>query len=191
MKKTFLAAFVTASLVPLASFAKALEVDPAHSSITFEAVHLLVSKIPGNFGKFSGKIDLNEKDFTKSKVEFDVDVTSINTGIGQRDDHLRSADFFDAQKFPTAKFRKGKIVKEGEAYTLTGDLTIRGVTKKTSFALKNLGQAEDPAMKATKYIFQATGKINRKDFGVNYGPNEIVSDDITLTVNLETVAAKK
>lgn len=191
MKKNLLIGFVTLALLPSASLAKALQIDTSHSVITFEATHLLVSKIPGRFEKFSGKIDLNEKDFTKSKVEFDVDITSISTSVAQRDDHLKSADFFDVQKHPTAKFRKAKITKEGESYTITGDLTIRGVTKKVSFALQNLGKVEDPVMKTSKYVFYATGTINRKDFGVSYGPNEIVGDNVSLTINLETMPDTK
>src|SRR5690606_8552102 len=107
-----------------------LEVDPAHSSVTFEAIHLKVAKIPGRFNSFSGTIDLNEKDVTKSKVDFTVDIASIDTAVEKRDDHLRSADFFDAKKYPKATFKSTKITKDDDDLILEGNLTIRGKTKK-------------------------------------------------------------
>lgn len=180
-------AFLASSLV----FAENWVVDPAHSSINFEATHLKVSKIPGKFQDFSGTIDLNEKDFTKSKVNFTVKVASLTTSVDKRDDHLRSPDFFDAKKYPEATFKSTAIKSSGKNYILDGDLTIRGVTKKASFNVTALGKVQDPAMKAEKNIFQAKGTINRKDFGVSYGPDELVSDKIDLTINLETVAEPK
>jgi len=174
---------------PAFAFAKKLEVDPNHSAIAFEATHLKISKIPGRFTEFSGTVDLDEKDITKSKVDFVVNIPSITTAVLKRDDHLRTADFFDAQKFPKATFQNSSIKKSGASYTLTGDLTIRDVTKKVSFQMKNLGKVEDPMMKTEKYIFSATGKINRKDFGVNYGPDAIVGDNVELWINVETMPA--
>ncbi len=181
---------LTAALIsPTFAFAKKLEVDPSHSSLAFEATHLKVSKIPGRFTEFSGTIDLDEKDITKSKVDFEANISSITTAVAKRDDHLKTPDFFDAQKYPKATFQNAVLKKSGKGYVLTGDLTIRDVTKKVSFQVKNLGKAEDPAMKTEKYIFSATGKINRKDFGVNYGPDAIVGDHVELLINLETMAA--
>ncbi|RZA21271.1 MAG: polyisoprenoid-binding protein [Proteobacteria bacterium] len=192
MKNFRNAALVTfALLASSAGLAANLSVDPAHSSITFEAIHLKVSKIPGKFTDFSGNIDLDEKDFTKSKINFTVKVASITTAVDKRDEHLRSPDFFDAAKFPTATFKSSSIKGSGKDFTVDGDLTIRGVTKKASFKVAALGKVQDPAMKAEKNVFQATGTINRKDFGVNYGPDEIVSDKINLAINLEAVAEAK
>lgn len=180
---------ITSLISPAFAFAKMLEIDPAHSTIAFEATHLKVSKIPGRFTEFSGTIDLDEKDITKSKVDFSVNTSSITTSVLKRDDHLKTPDFFDAQKFPKATFKNASIKKSGNGYILTGDLTIRDVTKKISFQVKNLGKAEDPVMKVEKYIFSATTKINRKDFGVNYGPDPIVGDNVDLWINLETIPA--
>lgn len=174
---------------PTFAFAKKLEVDPAHSTIAFEATHLKVSKIPGRFTEFSGTVDYDEKDITKSKVDFVVNISSITTAVSKRDDHLRTPDFFDAQKYPKATFQNASIKKSGAGYTLTGDLTIRDVTKKVSFQVKNLGKVDDPMMKTEKYVFSATGKINRKDFGVNFGPDAIVGDNVDLWINLETMPA--
>ncbi len=168
-----------------------LEVDAAHSSITFEVKHLKVAKIPGRFSQFSGTIDLNEKDITKSKVDFTVDVASIYTGVDKRDEHLRSADFFDAKKHPKATFKSTKITKKDDnELVLEGNLRIRGKTKKVKFEVEQLGKAQDPTSNTEKFVFKAEGEINRKDFGVNYGPDEVVSDKVELDINLETVAKK-
>ncbi len=188
MKKLILAA---ALIAPMSAHAEKLEADPAHSTITFEAVHLKVSKIPGRFTQFNGTLDLNEKDPTKSIVDFTVQIPSLTTAVEQRDTHLKSPDFFDAAKYPTATFKSTSIKRDGKGYKLEGDLTIRGVTKKTTFRVESLGRVEDPVMKVSKVVFHATGEINRKDFGVSYGPDAIVSDIISLAVNLEAVPAKK
>lgn len=180
---------IMALISPAFAFAKKLEVDPNHSTIAFEATHLKISKIPGRFTDFSGTVDFDEKDITKSKVDFVVNIPSITTAVSKRDDHLRTADFFDAQKFPKATFQNSSIKKSGASYMLTGDLTIRDVTKKVSFQMKSLGKVEDPMMKTEKYVFSATGKINRKDFGINYGPDAIVGDNVDLWINLETMPA--
>ena len=185
MKTTlkFLAAALL--IVPAFSFGKTLDVDPAHSTIAFEATHLKVSKVPGRFTEFSGKIELDEKNITKSTVDFSVNVASITTSVSKRDDHLRSADFFDATKFPKATFKSTMIKKSGSGYAVTGDLTIRDVTKKLTLQAKNVGKVEDPMSKTWKYVFSATGKINRKDFGVNYGPDAVVGDNVDLWINRE------
>lgn len=191
MKKQKIISIIFAAilLAPGLAFSKKLEVDPAHSAIAFEATHLKISKIPGRFTEFSGTIDFDEKDITKTKIDFTVNISSITTAVSKRDDHLRTPDFFDTQKFPKAKFQSAAIKKSGKDLILTGDLTIRGVTKKISFQMKSLGKVEDPMMKVEKYVFSATGKINRKDFGVNFGPDAIVGDNVDIWINLETMAA--
>lgn len=183
---------ITSLFIPLSTYAKDLQIDPAHSSVTFVAKHLKISEIPGKFTSFTGSIDLNEKDLTKSKVNLEIDVSSINTAVDKRDQHLKSPDFFDAAKFPKASFVSTNIKKSGSSYVVTGNLKIRDLSKKVSFQMKKLGEVEDPMMKTKKYVFQASGKINRKDFGVNYGPDAIVGDIVSLDINLEGfVPAKK
>lgn len=177
-------------LAPNLSFAAALEVDPNHSSVLFEATHLKMTKIPGKFGVFSGTIDLDEKDTTKSKVDFTVDINSINTNVQQRDDHLRSPDFFDAKKFPKATFKSTSIKKSGKGFKVEGDLMIKDVAKRVTFNAESLGKAHDPVMKVDKHVFHANAEINRKDFGVNYGPNEIIGDKVKLQISLEAMPGK-
>ncbi|MEZ4818712.1 MAG: YceI family protein [Bdellovibrionota bacterium] len=174
-------------ILPTLASAKTLTVDSAHSSIMFEATHLKVTKIPGRFLEFSGTIDLDEKDFTKSKVTFDVNIASITTGVSKRDDHLKTADFFDAEKFATATFNNALIKKSGKKHIITGDLTIRGTSKKISFQVQQLGVVKDPMLQTSKHVFRASGKINRKDFGVSYGPDTIIGDEVTLWINLEAM----
>lgn len=188
-KMVITAALISFLLSSSLAFAKKLEVDPNHSTIGFEAIHLKISKIPGRFTEFSGTINLDEKDLTKSKVDFTVQIASITTAVQKRDDHLRSPDFFDAAKFPKAVFKSTSIKKSGGNFTMSGDLTIRDVTKPVSFTVKNLGSAQDPVMKVEKSVFQATTEINRKDFGVSYGPDAVVSDKISLSINLEAIPA--
>lgn len=178
------------ALLPVFAQAEKRDVDPHHSSVTFVAKHFLVSKIPGRFKSFGGNLNI-EKDFTQSQVEFTVDVASIDTAVAQRDEHLRTPDFFDAANFPQAAFRSKSISKEGDHFLMKGDLTIRGTTKEVSFHVKSLGTAMDPMYKAERSFFRAKGEINRKDFGVSYGDNAIVSDLISLEVNLETLPAKQ
>lgn len=173
------------------AFAEKLVVDQAHSSINFKVNHLKFSEIPGRFLKFTGTVDFDEKNLKKSKVDFTVETASISTDVEKRDEHLRSADFFDTAKFPQATFKSKSIRKSDDEYVLEGDLTIRGVTKRVTFEVEKLGKVNDPVMKVEKTVFQAEGKINRKDFGVNYGPDEVISDQVELEINLETVPAKK
>lgn len=176
-------------LLTLPAQAQKQAVDIHHSSVNFVAKHLMISLIPGRFNEFNGSLDLDTNDFTKSKVEFTVQVASISTAVTARDEHLRSPDFFDAASFPEATFRSTAIEKVDDHYSMTGDLTIRGITKPVSFRVKMVGTVEDPMLKTQKTVFRATGTINRKDFGVSYGDNAIVSDEITLALNLETMPA--
>lgn len=192
MKKNILAKVLLPLmfLVPSLGSAITLEVDPNHSSVVFEATHLKFSKIPGKFGEFSGVLNLDEKDMTKSKIDFTVNVTSINTNVLQRDDHLRSPDFFDVKKYPKATFKTTAIRKSGSGYKLDGDLTIKDKTKKVTWDVKSLGKTHDPVMKTDKYVFQGSTEINRKDFGVNYGEDAIVGDKVKLWANLEAMPQK-
>lgn len=181
--------FSTIILASSFAFAKAYEVDPAHSSVMFKATHLKVSTIPGRFTDFSGTINIDEKDMTKSTVEFTVKVDSVNTAVAKRDDHLKSADFFDAKKYPNATFKSTGLKKDGNnEWEVTGDLTIRGVTKKATFEVEKLGDVTDPMMKKQKIVFKGEAEINRKDFGVNYGEDAVVGDKVKLHVNLEAAA---
>lgn len=163
------------------------QIDSAHSKVGFEVPHLVISTVEGRFTKFDGEVKLDDK-FEKSSVKMSTDISSIDTGNGKRDDHLRSPDFFDAKKFPHMKFESTEIKGSPDAFQLTGNLTIKGVTKKVIFDSKYLGTVVD-GFGNQKAAFSSKAKINRKDFGLNWnnvveaGP--VVGDEVTIDLRLQ------
>lgn len=169
-------------------------VDPAHTNVRFEVSHLGIAFVDGEFTKLEGKVEtVNEADFNNGKVDFSIDVASIDTRVEMRDDHLRSDDFFNAEKYPTITLKNG-VLKKGDngKLTLEGDLTIRDVTKKVAFdVVQNNGIITDP-WGGTRAGFTAKLKINRFDYNINYAdklPSGVfaVAPDIYITVNAEVV----
>ena len=177
-------------LIPAIGGAMELQVDPAHSSVGFDIKHLVVSTVHGNFSNFNGMIDLNEKDLAKSKVNFLVKADSINTNNAKRDEHLKSADFFDVKKYPEAKFVSTAVHPAGkDKYSLEGDLTLHGVTKRIKFNLLSLGKIKDP-YGVEKRMFQASTDLNRKDFGLTYNAalesgGVVLGESVKLTIDVE------
>ena len=162
--------------------------DTDHSEIGFTARHLVVTKVNGLFDDFSvvAEVPENHKDAT---IEFTVQTASVNTRNADRDGHLKSADFFDVEKYPTMTFKVTKIDDD----TITGDLTIKDVTKPVTFDYDFNGTSDDP-WGALRAGFEARGEINRKDFGLSFdaaapGGNALVSDKIKLNLDLEFVKA--
>jgi len=142
--------------------------DPTHSEIGFKIKHLMITNVSGNFNKFEVKVETKGNDFTNTKVSADIEVDSINTNNSQRDEHLKNADFFEAEKHPLITFRSTKLEKlDEETYSLTGDLTIKETTKPVKLALEYGGVTKDPYGNY-KAGFSITGRINRHDFGVSY-----------------------
>ena len=164
-------------------------IDPVHSSVNFSVRHLMVSKVRGHFGVFSGAITVAE-DGTPS-VSADIDVTSLSTGNDQRDAHVKSADFFDVEKFPTATFRSTAVRANGDDYVVDGDFTLKGITKPISLALEFNGV--NPGMGQGEVAgFDASVVLNRKDFGIDIDmPLEtggtVVGDKITVTLEIEAL----
>ncbi|MBJ7289317.1 YceI family protein [Williamsia sp.] len=162
-------------------------IDPVHSAISFSVRHLMVSKVRGNFDTFSGAITVAE-DGTPS-VTAEIDVTSINTNNEQRDGHIKSADFFDAGQFPTATFVSKSVAKKGGDYVLTGDFTLKGVTKTVDLDLEFNGV--NPGMGQGEVAgFEASIELNRKDFGIDIDmPLEtggtVVGDKIKIVLEIE------
>ena len=193
-----LSSFIAATAFGAAKFeAGSYQIDPAHSKIGFEIPHLVISTVEGRFTKFEGSVDLNST-FAKSVFKATVDASSVDTGVAKRDEHLVSPDFFDAKKFPTLTFSSTEVKGTPEAFKLTGDLTIHGVTKKVTFDSKYLGTVVD-GYGNQKVAFQGKAKINRKDFGlawsqaVEAGP--VVGDQLEILLNVQAgrpaPAAKK
>jgi len=169
--------------------------DRSHSNVRFNVDHLVISEVEGSFKMFDGSLTSTTPDFTNAKVEFTVDVNSINTEDEKRDGHLKSDDFFNAEKFPQMKFTSTSFRKvKGNAYVLEGNLTIRDVTKKVQFAVIYGGTIKDP-WGNTKAGFKASGKINRKDFGLKWGAltetgSAVVGDEVRMQINVEFAQAK-
>ena len=169
--------------------------DKAHSSIGFRVKHMGLVDVPGYFRDFTGTVNYDSKDVTKSTVEFTTKVTSVDTGVAPRDNHLRTADFFEVEKYPEMTFKSTKIEKKGKDLILTGDLTLKGVTKSISFPFTVVGFIKND--RGTRMGATAETVINRRDFNVNYGGNlpngsPMLSDNITVTLNIEAnMAAPK
>jgi polyisoprenoid-binding protein YceI len=170
-------------------------IDPAHSLAEFKVKHMMMANVKGQFPKVSGALFLDESDLANSRVEASIEAASIHTRDDQRDAHLKSADFFDVEKFPTLTFKSEgiSIVRDGEL-SIEGDLTIHGVTRKVRFAVEGpTPPAKDP-WGNTRVAISASTKINRKDFGLTWNaPLEtggiLVGDEVTITLDVEFVKA--
>jgi polyisoprenoid-binding protein YceI len=166
------------------------DIDPVHSDVSFTVRHMMVSKVRGHFDTFSGEIVTGEE-FTDSTVTATIDATSINTGTEQRDNHIRSADFFEVETHPTWTFRSTHLRLEGDSHTLAGELTIKGVTRPVELALEVNGFGPD-GYGGTRTGFTATTTIDRNDFGVNIkipmdGGGVVVGDKVQITLEIEAV----
>jgi polyisoprenoid-binding protein YceI len=164
--------------------------DPTHSEVQFKAKHLVISTVTGYFKSFDGKAIASNDDFTDADIEFSIDVASIDTNQEQRDAHLRSADFFDADTYPQMKFKSTSFKKvSGDDFALVGDLTIRDVTKSISLNVEYGGTATD-FYGNLKAGFEVTGRISRKEYGLLWnGVTEagsiVVGDEIKLALNVQ------
>lgn len=169
-------------------------VDPTHSAIEFSVKHMMIAKVKGSFNKFEASILANPSDLTTAEIDFTVDVSSIDTRNADRDNHLRSADFFDVEKNPTLTFKSTKIVKTDEdEYDVTGNVTLNGVTQEETFNITFEGQGKDP-WGNEKAGFSGKGKVKRSDYGLTYNAaletgGVLIGDQITLTIEIE--AAKE
>ncbi|MDN4165788.1 YceI family protein [Cytophagales bacterium LB-30] len=165
-------------------------IDPTHSEVQFKVKHLVISTVTGTFKKFEGTVETENEDFSDAKINFSIDVNSIDTNQEQRDGHLKSDDFFSAEKFPQIVFASTSFKKvSGDNYTLEGHLTIKDVTKPISLAVEYGGTATD-FYGNVKAGFEVTGKINRKEFGLTWdGITEagaiVVGEDIKLQMNVQ------
>jgi polyisoprenoid-binding protein YceI len=183
MKK--LIAVLAAALAVPALAADTFKIDGAHTQAGFAVKHLMISTVRGEFGKTEGVVVFDEANPAKSSVEATIDAASIDTRDAKRDEHLRNADFFEVAKFPKITFKSTKVEKAGEGLKVTGDLTIKGVTKSVVLDVTGpTAEVKDPWGNAKRGVSAST-KINRKDFGVSYGPNAVVGDEVTITIDAE------
>lgn len=168
------------------------KIDAAHSEITFKVKHLMITNVTGSFTKFDATLESSNEDFTDAKISFEADATSVTTNNEQRDGHLKSDEFFATDKHPKITFTSTEVKKTGsEEYKVTGDLTIRDVTKPVELSVEYGGTMTDP-WGQVKAGFEITGKINRKDFGLTWsGVTEaggiVLSDEVKLHLNVQMI----
>ena len=184
---------IIALALPTFAFATTWTIDPDHSNVGFKVRHLMVSNVKGNFEKHTGVVEINDNDITKSKVEVSIDTNSINTNVHKRDEHLRSADFFDVVKYPAMTFVSKKVTKDGkDMLKVTGDLTLHGITKQVVLDVEGPTiESKDPWGNIRKGA-TATTKINRKDFGLVWNAaletgGVAVGEEITITLEIEMI----
>ncbi|MFC6333976.1 YceI family protein [Paenibacillus septentrionalis] len=169
-------------------------VDATHSSIEFSVKHLMIAKVKGSFHKFDAEIEADLNDLTSAKVSLDIDLASVDTRNEDRDNHLRSADFFDVENSPKLNFVVTSVTKTGEdEYDVVGDVTLHGVTKQETFKLTFEGTSTDP-WGNNKAGFSATGVIKRSDYGLTYNAaletgGVLIGDDIKVSIELEAQQA--
>ncbi|MGG9970177.1 YceI family protein [Ferruginibacter sp. SUN002] len=168
-------------------------IDPTHSEVTFKIKHLMITNVTGSFDIFNAAVETDNEDFTKASISFTADIDSINTGVEQRDAHLKSADFFDATTYPKLKFvaTKYENVDNDGSYELYGDLTIKDVTKQVKLSVEFGGVVKDPYGN-TKAGFTINGKINRKDFGLTWNAvteagGVVVSDEVRISAEIQLI----
>ncbi len=197
-KMNRLATAVALSALALAASAtqaaQSYSIDKGHSEVSFQIRHL-VTKVRGNFGDYSGTIVMDPAKAENSSVEFVIKATSINTANEKRDGHLRSPDFFDVEKNPEITFKSTKVTGgAGGAYQVTGNLTMRGVTKEVTLPVTFLGETKDP-WGNVKAGFETATRINRKEYGINWNAaldqgGFMLADDVDIQINLEVGPTK-
>lgn len=175
--------------------AEAWDIDSSHSAVTFQIRHFF-SMVPGRFSSFHGTLSFDEKDPAQSSIEFTIDAASVSTDNEKRDGHLKSADFFNVEKFPTLTFKSKQIEKSAgtNQFNVTGEITIIGVTKPITVQAQLIGVGPD-AWGGTRAGLTITGVVNRKDFGMTWNKaldngGTMLSDEVNIAVNLE-IAKKK
>lgn len=185
MKRTTI--LLAGLMLSAASYAQTWSIDKGHSRVGFGITHLGINEIDGDFKTFDAKITTSKPDFSDATVELTADVNSINTDVEARDKHLKSADFFDAEKNPTMTFKSTSFKKEsGKNYKVTGNLTLHGVTKEVTLKATLVGTAQNPMSKKDLAGFRITGDIDRTAFGIGASmPEAMLSKNVQLVANTE------
>ena len=168
-------------------------IDPAHSTAQFKVKHMMISNVKGEFTSLKGALELNEQNLEHSRVQAEIDAASISTREPQRDAHLKSADFFDVEKFPTLLFRSTKVSrKSGDELAVSGELTIHGVTRPVTFRVEGPSEAATDPWGNKRIGLSGTTKINRKDFGLTWNTaletgGILVGDEVSITLDVQFV----
>jgi polyisoprenoid-binding protein YceI len=170
-------------------------IDPAHSAAEFKVRHMMISNVKGTLKGISGTLAEHATDASLSSIEATVDVSTINTGEVQRDGHLKSADFFEVEKYPTMTFKSTRVEQKGEGeYAVAGDLTMHGVTRQVTFAVEGPSAPGKDPWGNTRIGLTATAKVNRKDFGLNWNAaletgGILVGEDVHITLDVQFIKA--
>ena len=171
------------------------KIDPAHSSADFKVKHMMISHVKGSFAGVTGTLTEHATDSSLSSVDASIDLTTLNTGDAQRDGHLKSADFFDVEKFPAMTFKSTTVTKKGDGeYSVTGDLSIHGVTKAVTFAVEGPSAPGKDPWGNIRIGVSATTKINRKDFGLSWNSaletgGVLVGEDVAISLEVQFIKA--
>ncbi len=191
--KRYSAIILVFFVIPIFAYGSTWQIDPDHSSFQFKVRHLMVSNVKGDFTKVRGMVTIDEQNIANLKVEITIDAASANTGHAKRDEHLRSADFFDVTKYPTITFVSKKIERTGaNTLKVRGDLIIRGVTKEITVDVEGpTAEVKDPGGNFRRGA-TATAKINRQDFGIMWNRvldtgGVVVSDEVNIYVEVELI----
>ncbi len=168
-------------------------IDPAHSMAEFKVRHMMISNVKGHFSKVSGELSLDESNISNSSVQASIEAASIETRDDQRDAHLKSADFFEVEKYPLLSFKSDKIKQNGEL-SVEGDLTIHGVTRRVTFDIEGPTPPTKDPWGNTRVAISGSTKINRKDFGLTWNAaletgGILVGDEVTINLDVEFVKA--
>lgn len=168
-------------------------IDPSHTEVKFKVKHLVITTVTGAFKTFEGEVFSENEDFDGAEVNFTIDTASIDTNSTDRDNHLKSDDFFSAGKYPQITFRNGKLSKNGDDYNLTGDLTIKDVTKQVTLNVDYNGTVKDP-WGNQKAGFELSGKLNRKDFNLTWNVvteagGMLVGEEVKLEISAQLAVA--
>lgn len=164
-------------------------IDSTHSEVGFKVKHMMFTNVSGKFKTYDAEITTEDDDFTKSEISFSADINSIDTNNTDRDNHLKSADFFDAENHPKLTFKSSSLTKSGDEYQLTGELSLHGITKTVKLDAEVSGLLKDP-WGNTKVAMNISGKINRKDWGLNWNSaletgGVLVGEDVKLNIELQ------
>ena len=170
------------------------KIDPLHSDVAFKVKHMMISTVNGCFQKFDATMESSTEDFSDAKITFECDVDSVYTNIADRDAHLKSPDFFSAAEYPKITYTSTSVEKDGDDYIVTGDLTIRGITK--PIVLDGSYNGNDVDMYGnTKHGFELSGRVNRADYGLTFNAlsgkgNAMVGDEIKLLISIQMLEQK-
>jgi polyisoprenoid-binding protein YceI len=184
-------------LLPPLSHGSEWTIDSSHSSAQFAVRHFMVSTVRGTFGAMSGSVSLDEQDVTKSSVRAEIDVASVDTREAKRDEHLRGTDFFDVETYPTMRFVSKKVERiDATRYTVTGDMTMKGVTKQVVFAVEGSTTPITDPWGNQRLGGVATTTINRTDFGLSYNAvleagGVTIGEEVTITIDFELTPKKE